>query len=147
PAGQQGHGLTTEVGRFRRRKCSPAGGYGYRVSTTRQLPLGGCLAPLGFDVGWCRLDLILLHGPETAAAFLDAYETAAGRPVANIELWDLYTLRNSYGTVETWVPNYRDLGRTDLTADVLRTRHTSWTRQCLHRWNHRSSPSKHADSP
>jgi hypothetical protein len=28
PADQQGHGLTPEVERFRRRECSPAGGYG-----------------------------------------------------------------------------------------------------------------------
>lgn len=24
---------------------------------------GGCLAPRGYDIGWCRLDLALLHGP------------------------------------------------------------------------------------
>lgn len=108
---------------------------------------GGCLAPRGFDVGWCRLDLALLHGPRVAAAFLGAYETAAGRPVTNVELWDLYALRSSYQTVETWVPNYRGLGRADLTTDVLRARHTSWTRECLSRWNHRTSPSGHADGP
>jgi aminoglycoside phosphotransferase (APT) family kinase protein len=108
---------------------------------------GGCLAPRGFDVSWCRLDLVLLHGPGAAAAFLDAYETAAGRPVANVELWDLFTLCRAYQTVETWVPNYRDLGRTDLTADVLRTRHTSWTRQCLRRWTRQTSPSGYADAP
>ncbi|WP_176611548.1 phosphotransferase family protein [Actinomadura sp. WMMB 499] len=107
---------------------------------------GGSLAPRGFDVGWCRLDLVILHGSETAAAFLDAYENAAGYPVANVELWDLYTLRSSHQTVETWVPNYRDLGRTDLTADALRARHTAWTHECLHRWNSRTSPSGYADT-
>ena len=33
--------------------------------------------------------------------------------------------------VETWVPNYRDLGRTDLTATELRNRHASWTEHLL----------------
>jgi aminoglycoside phosphotransferase (APT) family kinase protein len=31
----------------------------------------------------------------------------------------------------TWVPNYHDLGRTDLTATELRNRHTSWTEHLL----------------
>jgi Phosphotransferase enzyme family len=31
------------------------------------------------------------------------------------------------------VPNYHDLGRADLTARVLRKRHTEWTRQLLGR--------------
>lgn len=108
---------------------------------------GGCLAPRGFDVGWCRLDLVLLHGPGAAAAFLDAYESAAKRPVANVELWDLFTLCRADQTVETWVPNYRDLGRADLTADVLRARHTSWTRECMRNWNRQTSPSGSADGP
>lgn len=85
-------------------------------------------------MGWCRLDLVLLHGADTADTFLKAYEAAAGQPIANLVLWDLYTLRSSHQTVETWVPNYRDLGRTDLTADVLRARHTYWARACLQRW-------------
>jgi hypothetical protein len=33
--------------------------------------------------------------------------------------------------VETWVPNYRDLGRTDLTAAQLRSRHTEWANYLL----------------
>jgi hypothetical protein len=33
----------------------------------------------------------------------------------------------------SWVPNYRDLGRTDLTAAELRRRHTVWTHQLVRR--------------
>jgi len=90
---------------------------------------GAALAPRGYDVSWCRLDLVLLYGEAIADAFLAAYEAAAGIALADPVLWDLYALANSYSSdgVETWVPNYRDLGRADLTAAELRRRHTAWT--------------------
>jgi hypothetical protein len=31
------------------------------------------------------------------------------------------------------MPNYRDLGRTDLTAHILRRRYTAWTRHLMHK--------------
>ena len=85
---------------------------------------GACRAPRGFDVSWCRLDLVLLHGRATADVFLAAYEKAAGAAMPDMALWDLFALTNSHHTVETWLPNYHDLGRTDLTAADLRERHT-----------------------
>lgn len=90
---------------------------------------GASLAPRGFDVGWCRLDLVLLHDPATAEVFTDAYQEAAGQIVEDLALWDMFALTNSQHAVETWLPNYHDLGRTDLTANDLRTRHTSWAEE------------------
>jgi aminoglycoside phosphotransferase (APT) family kinase protein len=89
---------------------------------------GAGRAPRGYDVSWCRLDLVLIHGPATADEFLAAYEDAAGRRVPDLVSWDLYALESSRERVETWLPNYHDLGRTDLTAADLRDRHTAWTR-------------------
>ncbi|MFC4906079.1 phosphotransferase family protein [Actinomadura gamaensis] len=94
---------------------------------------GGCLAPRGFDVSWCRLDLHLLHGPDVADAFLRAYEQAAGLPVANVELWDLFAVRNSRASVGSWAGNYVPLGRDDLTPAALRARHAGWEKRCLRR--------------
>ncbi|GLY23395.1 aminoglycoside phosphotransferase family protein [Micromonospora sp. NBRC 101691] len=94
---------------------------------------GAARAPRGLDVSWCRLDLILLHGPDSAEMFLRAYEQAA-ETVPDLALWDLFAVRNSHRGVETWLPNYHDLGRTDLTAADLRERHTSWTQECLARY-------------
>lgn len=85
-------------------------------------------------MSWCRLDLVLLHGTPAAQLFLTAYEDAAGEAVPDMTLWDLFALRNSHHTVETWLPNYHDLGRTDLTAADLRARHTAWTNECLTRY-------------
>ncbi|GAA2741805.1 phosphotransferase family protein [Kitasatospora cinereorecta] len=94
---------------------------------------GASLAPRGFDVSWCRLDLALLHGPAAAEAFLTAYREAAGTVVADLALWDVFALTNAYHRVESWLPNYHELGRADLTAVELRRRHTSWTAATLER--------------
>ena len=88
---------------------------------------GGGLGPRGFDVGWCRLDLYLLYGEHTAGRFLDAYETASNSVLPDRLVWDLWAVARSCEQVESWAPNYRDLGRADLTATKLRNRHTAWT--------------------
>jgi aminoglycoside phosphotransferase (APT) family kinase protein len=88
---------------------------------------GAGLGPRGFDVGWCRLDLYLLHGEPAADAFAVAYQAAAGAALPDLRLCDLWALATSHAYVETWVPNYRDLGRTDLTAAQLRRLHAAWT--------------------
>jgi aminoglycoside phosphotransferase (APT) family kinase protein len=92
---------------------------------------GGALGPAGFDVGWCRLDLYLLYDEAVADIFLDSYEAACGAALPDRLLWDLCAIARSHRTVETWVPNYRDLGRGDLTAQRLRSRHTAWTEHLL----------------
>jgi aminoglycoside phosphotransferase (APT) family kinase protein len=88
---------------------------------------GGSLGPRGFDVGWCRLDLYLLYDAPTAEMFLDSYEAASNAALPDRHVWDLWAVARSHEQVESWVPNYRDLGRTDLTATELRRRHTEWT--------------------
>ncbi|WP_305782364.1 phosphotransferase family protein [Symbioplanes lichenis] len=88
---------------------------------------GACVAPRGFDVGWCRLDLVLLFGVGAAGEFLAGYEAAAGVRVADVPAWDRFALANAYADVENWTDNYRELGRPDLTPEVLRARHTAWS--------------------
>jgi aminoglycoside phosphotransferase (APT) family kinase protein len=92
---------------------------------------GGALGPPGFDVGWCRLDLYLLHGERIADKFLNSYQAASQSVLPDPLLWDLWAVARSHGIVETWVPNYRDLGRSDLTAAELRSRHSAWTENLL----------------
>jgi len=92
---------------------------------------GGALGPRGFDVGWCRLDLYLLYGEPIAARFLDSYQSASKSALPDLLFWDLWAAARSYEIVESWVPNYRDLGRADLTARELRKRHTAWTQDLI----------------
>jgi aminoglycoside phosphotransferase (APT) family kinase protein len=92
---------------------------------------GAAIGPRSYDVGWGRLDLYLLYGELIADMFTDAYEAASESGPLDRRLCDLWALARSHRTVETWVPNYRDLGRPDLTASRLRRRHTAWTAQLL----------------
>jgi aminoglycoside phosphotransferase (APT) family kinase protein len=92
---------------------------------------GAARGPRGYDVAWCRLDLVLLFDLPTADAFLTAYEAAAGVPLDDPSRWDSWALSRSHTNVATWEPNYAPLGRPDLNPDELRRRHHQWTCQLL----------------
>ena len=92
---------------------------------------GAALGPRSFDLGWCRLDLYLLFDQYIADRFLESYQAASGADCSDPLLADLWAAARSHTSVESWVPNYRDLGRSDLTARVLRNRHTAWTRHLI----------------
>jgi aminoglycoside phosphotransferase (APT) family kinase protein len=87
---------------------------------------GAAYAPRGFDVAWCRLDLVLLYGKDIADVFTDAYRAAAGS-LDDVELWDRNAAMHAYGQIESWAPNYTGLGRTDLDGPALRDHLTRWT--------------------
>jgi aminoglycoside phosphotransferase (APT) family kinase protein len=86
---------------------------------------GASLAPRGFDVSWCRLDLVLLHGPEIADVFLREYQAHA-TGISDVGEWDRRAIDSSKDRIESWEPNYTSLGRLDLTGSELRARHTRW---------------------
>lgn len=88
---------------------------------------GGARGPRGFDLGWCRLDLVLLFAEQTADDFLEAYEKGAGGAVGEVRLWDCWAVARSADAVASWAPNYLPLGRADLDEDELRRRHARWT--------------------
>jgi aminoglycoside phosphotransferase (APT) family kinase protein len=88
---------------------------------------GGARGPRGYDLGWCRLDLVLLFDERIAGVFLAAYEAAVGQALGDVALWDNWAAARSHDAVETWAPNYAPLGRGDLDARELRRRHSLWT--------------------
>jgi aminoglycoside phosphotransferase (APT) family kinase protein len=88
---------------------------------------GARLGPRGFDLAWARLDLILLFGVEIADVLTSAYLDAADGPVIDVERWDRHAATKADADVESWAPNYQDLGRTDLGPATLRRRLTEWT--------------------
>jgi aminoglycoside phosphotransferase (APT) family kinase protein len=94
---------------------------------------GAARGPRGFDVGWCRLDLLLLFDERIADVFLAAYEEETGRTIDDLGLWDGWAAARSHDVVETWAPNYAPLGRGDLTGPELRRRHSRWTARLLER--------------
>jgi aminoglycoside phosphotransferase (APT) family kinase protein len=85
------------------------------------------------DVGCCRHDLALLARPGAADQFLAAYEAAAG-PAPNLWFWDLHVATTgAFSGLDHWLEGYRDLGRTDLTMDVLRARRDAFIASALSR--------------
>jgi aminoglycoside phosphotransferase (APT) family kinase protein len=92
---------------------------------------GGARGPRGFDVGWCRLDLVLLFDERVADVFSTAYQDATGATIEKLALWDAWALARSHDIVETWTPNYAPLGRADLNPLELRRRHSRWTARLL----------------
>lgn len=88
---------------------------------------GASRGPRGYDLGWCRLDLVLLFDERIAGDFLVAYEAEAGEAAGDVRLWDCWAAARSEDGVASWVPNYLPLGRPDLDADELRRRHARWT--------------------
>ena len=93
----------------------------------------GARGPRGFDLGWCRLDLVLLFDERIADEFLAAYEASIGGAVAEVRLWDRWAAARSHEMVGTWAPNYQPLGRADLDEGELRRRHARWTARLLER--------------
>jgi len=94
---------------------------------------GAVRGPRGYDVGWCRLDLVLLFDERIADVFLAAYEARTGHAIDDIALWDGWAAARSHGSVETWTPNYAPYGRADLTPHALRRRHSRWSARLLGR--------------
>ncbi|HEX6666385.1 MAG TPA: aminoglycoside phosphotransferase family protein [Solirubrobacterales bacterium] len=103
---------------------------------------GGSRGPRGFDLGWCRLDLVLLFDEQIADDFLAAYEAASGKEVGDMRLWDCWAAARSDNGVASWVPNYQPLGRADLDEGELRRRHAQWTARLRERGAH---PSERGD--
>ena len=94
---------------------------------------GAARGPRGYDVGWCRLDLVLLFEEPIADVFLAAYEAAVGQAIADGGLWDRWAVARSHDIVETWTPNYAPLGRGDLGEHELRQRHSRWATRLAER--------------
>ncbi|HEY3111011.1 MAG TPA: phosphotransferase [Chloroflexota bacterium] len=95
---------------------------------------GGCtVGDPGWDVCCCRVDLAMLIGPEAPDLFLQAYERALGRAVPHLAFWDLVGVTAALPDPARWLPGYQDLGRTDLTPELMRARLRAFVADALAR--------------
>lgn len=74
------------------------------------------------DLCSCRLDLTQLYGLDAADLFLHAYSAAGGQPVLQLPLWDALVAWQSLPHWDRWLPPYHEMGRSDLSAAVQRSR-------------------------
>lgn len=80
------------------------------------------IAPAGYDVGYFRTDIALLAGPHAPDLFLHCYEEASGIRVSQLFFWDLLGATHALPDPARWVAGYHDLGRMDLSVDLVRAR-------------------------
>jgi aminoglycoside phosphotransferase (APT) family kinase protein len=85
------------------------------------------------DVGYCRMDLAMLIGPDAPDVFLRAYERALGRPVPHLAFWDLLGVTLALPDPRKWLPGYVDLGRADITPETMGARLRAFVADALAR--------------
>jgi aminoglycoside phosphotransferase (APT) family kinase protein len=89
--------------------------------------------PWQFDVTYCRMDLSMVFGADAGDLFLERYESARGGALDCLALWDLAGAVRAFPDPEMWLPSWHDLGRMDLTADIVRERLATFVDRALSR--------------
>jgi pimeloyl-ACP methyl ester carboxylesterase/aminoglycoside phosphotransferase (APT) family kinase protein len=92
--------------------------------------------PADLDVAHCSTALALLHGPEHGLRFRDRYEAHGGRPLADGPdhlYWRLLDALSYAPDAAKLAGPWRELGRTDLTPEVLGDRLEAYVRGLLER--------------
>ena len=75
-----------------------------------------------FDVAITRLDLALIHGVKAADLFTARYLERTGSEEALLPHWDARAAARQEPHLEAWNGGWAELGRPDLTMDVIRER-------------------------
>ncbi|MFE4666871.1 alpha/beta fold hydrolase [Streptomyces sp. NPDC056716] len=93
--------------------------------------------PADLDVAHCSTALALLYGPEHGLAFADRYTAQGGRPLADGPdqlYWRLLDALAHTPDAAKLAGPWRELGRTDLTAEVLGERLEGYVRGGVERY-------------
>ncbi|MFE2046476.1 alpha/beta fold hydrolase [Streptomyces sp. NPDC059477] len=93
--------------------------------------------PADLDVAHCATALALLYGPEHGLAFGDRYTAQGGRPLADGPdqlYWRLLDALAHAPDAAKLAGPWRELGRTDLTAEVLGERLEGYVRGVVERY-------------
>lgn len=83
------------------------------------------------DVSYCRQDLAILFGMDAADRFLDTYESIRGIRLATVPFWNLISGLRAMPDPSMWLTGWVELGRTDMTADLVRKRHNEFVKQAM----------------
>ncbi len=85
----------------------------------------------GIDLGMQRCDAALVVGLSGADAVLAGYESAIGRPAADVAYWDVAAALTTPPTMGSFVQIYAGQGRTDLDPTTLLTRRDAFLAAAL----------------
>jgi aminoglycoside phosphotransferase (APT) family kinase protein len=85
----------------------------------------------GIDVGMQRCDATLVVGLSGADAVLAGYESAIGRPAADVAYWDIAAALTTPPTMDSFVLTIAGQGRTDLDPPTLLARRDAFLAAAL----------------
>ena len=85
------------------------------------------------DIATTRLDLRWAYGAEVAEVFTDRYLAMTGRSTATLPLWELVVSLRPAGAVSLWASDMAAHGRSDITADSMRTEQHAYVDSALQR--------------
>jgi aminoglycoside phosphotransferase (APT) family kinase protein len=85
----------------------------------------------GIDLGMQRCDAALVVGLSGAHAVLAGYESAIGRPAADVAYWDVAAALTTPPTMGSFVQIYAGQGRTDLDPPTLLARRDTFLAAAL----------------
>lgn len=105
---------------------------GHRVTGIVDFEIA-CSGPWQFDVSYCRMDLSLVFGLDAGDAFVERYESLRGERIEPLPLWDLAGAVRAYPDPQMWLPSWHDLGRADLSAELVRVRLAEFVERALRR--------------
>jgi aminoglycoside phosphotransferase (APT) family kinase protein len=83
------------------------------------------------DIATTRLDLRWAFGAEVAEAFTDRYLAVTGRSTATLPVWELVVSLRPAGAVSLWATDMAAHGRTDITADSMRSEQHAYVDDAL----------------
>jgi aminoglycoside phosphotransferase (APT) family kinase protein len=84
----------------------------------------------GFDIGYARGDLQLVHGGNAPDRFLAGYEARRGK-IRSIAFWDLVSTLPAFRWLDDWAEGYREVGRSEISDDLARHRFAAFVRSAL----------------
>jgi aminoglycoside phosphotransferase (APT) family kinase protein len=91
---------------------------------------GGSRGDPALDVAYCSMDIRHLGLDRAADHFVDTYRRITGRPLSNLEYWNLLALRRPLPDVAVWVPGWNAMGF-GVTVEEARSRHTELIEDAL----------------
>lgn len=86
--------------------------------------------PLG-DLAIARLDLLWTCGAEAMHAFTHRYLALTGEALDELPYWDLIAALRPAGRLVEWAETWPYLGREDITAETMTTRHRLFVAQAF----------------
>lgn len=83
------------------------------------------------DLGVARLDVLWVYGEDAMRTFTELYQASMNLDLSDLPHWDLLAGLRPIGHIARMAPAYPLLGRDDVTAETMNSRHQKFVDQAL----------------